>query len=106
MNERVVQFRVGVMVLAPVFITAILIALFDGFPALVERPYTLYLKFNDAPGITPGTPVTKSGIRIGRVTDVKFAEDLDPGATGVIVTVHIDANRRIHRDEIPQVKTT
>ena len=106
MNERVVQFRVGVMVLATVFITAIMIALFDGFPALVERPYTLYLKFNDAPGITPGTPVTKSGIRIGRVTDVKFAEDIDPTFTGVIVTVHIEANRSIHRDEVPQVKTT
>jgi phospholipid/cholesterol/gamma-HCH transport system substrate-binding protein len=104
MNERVVQFRVGVMVLATVFITAIMIALFDGFPALVERPYTLYLKFNDAPGITPGTPVTKSGIRIGRVTDVKFAEDLKPGETGVIVTVHIDANRRIHDDEEPVIK--
>jgi phospholipid/cholesterol/gamma-HCH transport system substrate-binding protein len=104
MNERVVQFRVGVMVLATVFITAILIALFDGFPALVERPYTLYLRFNDAPGVSSGTPVTKSGIRIGRVTDVRFAEDVHPGESGVIVTVHIDANRKIHRDEEPQLK--
>src|ERR1700733_8036661 len=103
MNERVVQFRVGVMVLATVFITVILIALFDGFPALVERPYTLYLQFDDAPGVTPGTPVTKSGIRIGRVTDVKFAEDVDPKATGVIVTVHIDANRKVRRDEMPEI---
>ena len=106
MNERVVQFRVGVMVLATVFITAILIALFDRdrFPELVERPYTLYLKFDDAPGITPGTPVTKSGIVIGRVANVKFAEEVVPDATGVIVTVHIDANRKIHRNEEPRLK--
>ncbi len=71
---------------------------------MVEHPYTLYLKFNDAPGITPGTPVTKSGIIIGRVANVKFAEDVNPDATGVIVTVHIDSNRKIRRDEMPQLK--
>jgi phospholipid/cholesterol/gamma-HCH transport system substrate-binding protein len=102
MNERVVQFRVGVMVLATVFITAILVVLFDGFPNLVEGPYTLYIDFPEAPDISVGTPVRKSGILIGRVSKVQFAEDLDPTMEGVVVTVQIDANRTIRRNEMPK----
>ena len=71
---------------------------------MIGQPYTLYLRFNDAPGFSTGTPVTKSGIRIGRVTNVKFAEDVHPGESGVIVTVHIDSNRKIHRDEEPTLR--
>jgi phospholipid/cholesterol/gamma-HCH transport system substrate-binding protein len=103
MNERVVQFRVGVMVLATVFITAIMVVLFDGFPNLVEGPYTLYVDFPEAPGISIGTPVRKSGILIGRVSKVQFAEDLDPKLEGVVITVQIDNNRRVRRNEIPQI---
>lgn len=103
MNERVVQFRVGVMVLATVFITAILVVLFDGFPNLVEGPYTIYVDFPEAPDIAVGTPVRKSGILIGRVSKVQFAEDLDPKLEGVVVTMQIDANRQIRRNEVPKI---
>ncbi|HEX3655963.1 MAG TPA: MlaD family protein [Pirellulales bacterium] len=103
MNERVVQFRVGVMVLATVFITAILVVLFDGFPNLVERPYTVYVDFPEAPDISVGTPVRKSGILIGRVSKVQFAEDLDPKLEGVVITLQIDANRQIRRNEVPKI---
>ncbi|HEX4149560.1 MAG TPA: MlaD family protein [Pirellulales bacterium] len=103
MNERVVQFRVGVMVLATVFITAILVVYFDGLPAAIEGKYVLYIDFPEAPDISVGTPVRKSGILIGRVSKVQFAEELDPKLQGVVVTVEIDGNRQLHRNETPKI---
>lgn len=107
MNERVVQFRVGVMVLATAIITAILILLFDGFPALVDRPYTIYIAFREAPGISQGSPIRKSGILIGRVAKVEFVEDrpdLNLGIEkGVVITAEIDAKRKLYVTEVAQI---
>src|SRR5690606_34277665 len=62
MNERAVKFRVGVVVLSTIIITAILVILFSdsGFHGRPQQ--TLYVKFPEAPGVTIGTPVRKSGI--------------------------------------------
>jgi phospholipid/cholesterol/gamma-HCH transport system substrate-binding protein len=94
------------MVLATVIVTAILVVYFDGVPAVVDRPYTLYLDFPEgAPGVGIGTPVRKNGIRIGQVSDVQFAEDVDPRYTGAIITIHLDPNRKIHHNEVPQINS-
>lgn len=106
MNERVMQFRVGAMVVATVIITAILIVLFDGFPSLMERPYKVYIHFDSAPGVSVGTPVRESGILIGRVSKVQFARDIDPEHPeehGVVITVEIEGKYRIGRDQVPRI---
>jgi phospholipid/cholesterol/gamma-HCH transport system substrate-binding protein len=107
MNERVIQFRVGVTVVAAIVIALILVLLFDGFPTFfTEHPYVVYISFNQAPGVTEGTPVRKSGILIGRVKSVDFAEDIGikpREGLHVIVTTEIQANRTIRHDEIPQI---
>ena len=95
MDERVVQFRVGVMVLATVLITAILVLLFGEVPALVHGSYTIHVRFAEAPGVATETPVRKSGILIGRVTGIRFADD----DTAVLVTAKIDASRKLYEDE-------
>jgi phospholipid/cholesterol/gamma-HCH transport system substrate-binding protein len=100
MNERIMQFRVGVMVLATVLITMILLLLIRGPSPLFHGTYTIYIKFNDAPGVTRDTPVRKAGIRIGHVRNVQFADD----DTGVIVTADIDQDRRLYTNE--QCKAT
>ena len=69
MDERVLQFRVGVVVVAAASITVILVMLFGALPNL--RPhYTLHIRFAEAPGVTVDTPVRKSGVQIGRVSKV------------------------------------
>ena len=100
MNERIMQFRVGVMILATILIAAILVLLFMGSSPLLHGTYTIYIKFNDAPGVTRDTPVRKAGIRIGRVRNVQFADD----DTGVIVTAEIDRDRHLYDNE--QCKAT
>ncbi len=98
MDERVIKFRVGVMVLATLIIAGILVLLFGDTPSLVRDDYTIYMHFEDAPGVSEGTPVRKSGILIGRVRSVRFAEQ-----GGVIVEADIYRNVKLYHSEVPQV---
>lgn len=100
MDERVVKFRVGVMVLSTLIIAGILVLLFGDARSLVRGSYVIHIHFTDAPGVTDGTPVRKSGILIGRVTKVQFA---DPRQGGVIVEARIDGSVDLYRNEVPQV---
>ncbi|MFM8705859.1 MAG: MlaD family protein [Planctomycetia bacterium] len=74
MNDRVMQFRVGVMVLATAIIAGILIVLFGDLPSLVQATYPLKFSVADARGIAGGTPVRKNGILVGRVSSVMLDE--------------------------------
>ena len=42
MDERIMQFRVGVMVLATLIVTAILLVMFGKLPTLIGRNTTIY----------------------------------------------------------------
>ena len=99
MDERVVQFRVGITVLAAVIITGILMLLFGEVPSLLRGTYTVYIKFISAPGVSQDTPVQKSGIRIGKVTKVQFSPDNE-----VLVTASIDGGIQLDRDEVVRIK--
>lgn len=100
MDDRRIQFRVGVLVLSTIILTAILVVVLSGPAKLGLGTYTIYLSFQDAPGISVDTPVRKSGILIGRVTDVRFADD-----GTVLVTVAIQENIRLRADERPRIST-
>jgi len=101
MSDRVMQFRVGVVVLATAIIAGILVVLFGDLPSLVQSTYPLQMSFSDARGISPGTPVRKNGILVGRVSDVRLDE-----RGGVRVTADVDAYVPVYRDEQPRITTT
>jgi phospholipid/cholesterol/gamma-HCH transport system substrate-binding protein len=101
MDERVIQFRVGVMVLGTLITTAILVLLFGELPAMVRGNYTVYMHFPEARGVSADTPVRKSGILIGRVTNVEFAD-----GGGVLVTARIRSDVTLHRNEIARVSSS
>ncbi|MBS0208461.1 MAG: MCE family protein [Planctomycetes bacterium] len=107
MNERIVQFRVGVTMVAAAMIAVILVLLFDGFPDVFKKSdKTFYVAFDQAPGISEGTPVRRSGILIGRVSKVDFAEDLGlqpQDNARVIVTLSVYSNRVLRKNETPQI---
>lgn len=100
MDERLLQFRVGATVLAALILTAILVALLGDLPtvSVAARRYTVFVHFPRAPGVAADTPVRKSGILIGRVRRVEFAED-----GGVIVTLGIDGDVKLYRSEICRI---
>lgn len=101
MDERIVQFRVGVTVLAALFITAILMVLFGGLPNLRTGSYQVIIRFDDAPGIAQDSPVRKSGKLIGRVRRVDFDED-----GTILVTARIDGDVKLYRQEQCRISTT
>jgi phospholipid/cholesterol/gamma-HCH transport system substrate-binding protein len=101
MNDRVMQFRVGVMVLATAIIAGILIVLFGDLPSLVQATYPLKMDFADARGVSQGTPVRKNGILVGRVGTVTLNE-----RGGVTVVADIDSYVPIYTDEQPRIAGT
>ena len=101
MNDRVMQFRVGVVVLATAIIAGILVVLFGDLPSLVQATYPLKMSFADARGIANGTPVRKNGILVGRVAGVELDE-----RGGVSVVADIDSYVRVYRDEQPRIAST
>jgi len=101
MDERVVQFRVGVMVLATILITLILVFLFGEGPQLLQRRITIHMIFTEAPMVLENTPVKKSGVVIGRVTEVKL---LDDGR--VRISAAIDENKPVFTTDVARISAS
>ena len=99
MNERVMRFRVGVVVITAAIIAGILIFLFGAWPSF-EKNYTIYILFPEAPGVAVQTPVRKSGVPIGRVTGVEL---LDQG--GVVVTIQVKEKVALWTDEVCRINS-
>ncbi len=95
MDERLMQFRIGVMVLASIMIAAILVVTFGEWRWPFPSEYTIYIKFTEAPGVAERTPLRKSGIVIGRVTEVKLTPEGE-----VLVTARIERRYLLRRNEV------
>jgi phospholipid/cholesterol/gamma-HCH transport system substrate-binding protein len=96
MDERLLQFRVGVVVILASLIIGILIFLFgEGW----TPQYAVTLRAKSAPNVTRNTPVRKNGILIGRVARVETVD------RGVVVSLNIKRNEKIFQDEVAQIGT-
>lgn len=95
MAERRVKLRLGLFVASTLVALAALVVLFGSAPNLftVKARYTI--TYPEAPGIAPGTPIRKSGVRIGEVTKI----ELDPGTAQVRVHIAIDPKYPIRSNE-------
>lgn len=91
------RFRVGVFVLASLILLAVLITLFGGMPGILKRQLLYSLVFDAAPGVGQGTPVRRSGVRIGEVRQVR----LDDNTGKVHVTVAVDADHPLRHGDQP-----
>jgi phospholipid/cholesterol/gamma-HCH transport system substrate-binding protein len=100
MDERTLRLRVGVVVLAAILVTGILVMLMGDMPFPGGSKRVIYVIFPTAPGVDVGTPVRKSGITIGRVSRVEL---LNP--TGVRVTMDIDSKYTVTDSEFCRVGT-
>src|SRR5207253_2234198 len=90
-------FRLGIFVLAALILLAVLITLFGGFPNYFKKADTYTIILENAQGVTPGTPVVRSGVRIGEVR--KLTLDNDTGK--VHVTIQIESGYTIPRSDKP-----
>lgn len=99
MDSQVLKFRVGVAVLAGLVLLAVLAVLFGDFSPWTPG-YDIYVRLPDATGVGQGTPVRKSGLLIGRVSDLKLVDE------GVLLTLHIHRNIKLTSDETCVLRTS
>jgi phospholipid/cholesterol/gamma-HCH transport system substrate-binding protein len=88
MAERNMRVRLGMFVAAGVVALTLLVVTFGGAPNLfaTRTKYSVY--FPETPGLAVGTPVRKSGVRIGQVTAI----ELDEATNRVRVKVELTEN--------------
>jgi phospholipid/cholesterol/gamma-HCH transport system substrate-binding protein len=86
MADRALRFWLGVFLAGSLILLAGLVVLFGGAPRLFSTDAKYTLLFPEAPGIAPGIPIRKSGVRIGQVT----ALDLDPESGQVRVLIEVN----------------
>lgn len=99
MAERRVGFRLGVFVAGSFIALTGLAILFGGTPHFFANRVKYTLLFPEAPGIAPGTPVRKSGVRIGEVS----ALELDDLSGQVRVIVQVDKKFMPRQTEEPAI---
>ncbi len=101
MNERNLRIRLGIFVVVTLVLLGGLILLFGSLPPLFRNTQNYTIDFNDAPGISQGSPVRRSGVRIGEVTDI----NLDDENGKVHVKVAIERKFTIRHSEVPTLVT-
>jgi len=104
MNERVKQFRVGLVVLLTTIVGGAMVTLNSPEPRewvpWARGTYRITIELPEAPGIGPDTPVRKNGLLIGRVASIDELEDR------VAVRADIEKNRTLYPQYTCQVRTT
>jgi phospholipid/cholesterol/gamma-HCH transport system substrate-binding protein len=86
MADRSAKLRLGGFVAAALATLAGLVILFGGSPKWFTSRASYTITFAEAPNVGQGTPVRRSGVRVGEVTGI----DLDPQSGLVNVSVQIE----------------
>src|SRR5579859_820123 len=86
MAERALRLRLGLFMGGSLIALTGLVVLFGGAPQLFSNDVRYGIIFPEAPGIGPGTPIRKSGVRIGEVTEL----ELDPQTSQVRIQIRVD----------------
>jgi phospholipid/cholesterol/gamma-HCH transport system substrate-binding protein len=95
MTEQSIRFRLGIFVLAALLILGVMITLFGGLPTIFRVTNPFVIVFPNANGIAVGTPVKKSGVKIGEVRDVK----LDDVKGKVNVDIDVDKQYTLRKSD-------
>lgn len=94
MTERQLQFRVGIFVILAMSAIGAMVFQFGELKTILEPRYGFTVHFDSVTGIHPSTLVTKNGIEIGSVSDVKFDEQNG----GVLVDVEVRQDVLLRED--------
>jgi phospholipid/cholesterol/gamma-HCH transport system substrate-binding protein len=104
MNERQMQFRVGVVVFFTIIVGGLLATmsgpLTTNLLPWARHTYTVGIKVDKAPGVDQNTPVRKNGILIGRVKAIEEQAD------GMLLKAEINSNRPLYAEYEPHIRTT
>jgi len=103
MNERVMQFRIGMFVIVAGLVLTMLIVWFGESPSLFRDHAFVKVRYQDAPGVAEGITVRKSGIRIGEVLSIELEDRVDQ-PDGVIVILALDRKKaKLRKDSVARI---
>jgi phospholipid/cholesterol/gamma-HCH transport system substrate-binding protein len=95
MNDQALRFRLGIFMLLALILLAVLTLMFGGLPNYFKKTTGYTIEFTNAPSIQPGTPVKRSGIRIGEVRSIQ----LDNATGKVNVGIQIDPGYTLRKSD-------
>jgi phospholipid/cholesterol/gamma-HCH transport system substrate-binding protein len=90
------KLRVGLMAVAALIITGILIFLLTGTKKIWAKTAVIYTYMDDSAALATGSPVRLNGILVGEVTEVRLSGE---GAPQRIIRVEME----VQRDMLPQI---
>jgi phospholipid/cholesterol/gamma-HCH transport system substrate-binding protein len=102
MNERVMQFRIGMFVIVAGLVLTMMIVWFGESPSLFRDHAFVKVRYTEAPGVAEGITVRKSGIRIGEVLSIAF-DDRPNQPDGVIVVLSLERKFKIKKDSVARI---
>jgi phospholipid/cholesterol/gamma-HCH transport system substrate-binding protein len=105
MNERVMQFRIGMFVIVAGLVLTMMIVWFGESPTLLRDRVYIKVRFVEAPGVRPGVPVRKSGIHIGEVFATAF-DDRPGQPDGVLLTLALERQYPVRKGSVPRISRT
>lgn len=101
MTARGMRTRLGLFVLLACVLFGSLIVMFNSLPTFFRRTTTYTVRYSDAPGLAPGAPVRRSGVRIGEVSGISLDE-----VNGIVrVRLAINAPYTIRKNDQPTLMT-
>lgn len=100
MNERQLQFRVGLFVIAALSVVCVLIFQFGDVRDALQKRYDVLARFESAPGVLVGSPVRINGVQIGHVGKIH----LDQEGSGVLLTLSIEQKYKLRSDAEPYLQ--
>jgi phospholipid/cholesterol/gamma-HCH transport system substrate-binding protein len=104
MSERRQQLILGLFVCGSLVVLAVLIVLFGGAPDWFTPGDEYLLVFDSAQNVAKGTPVRRSGVKIGQVRNVELERDADGQVTGkVLVRAKIDRSYKPRKSDEPTI---
>jgi phospholipid/cholesterol/gamma-HCH transport system substrate-binding protein len=101
MSNQTMKVQIGLLVLGGFLLLGTLVIMFGSIPGLFKSVNHYQVSFNDAPGISAGAPVRRSGVRIGQVSHIT----LDDKNGQVIVNLTIERSYKIRKYEQPTLVT-
>lgn len=103
MKEHTRNVAVGLTVIVALLMLGVMILLFTGLPEIFQRGRVIRMNFPATADVHEGDWVHLAGMRVGKVTEVTFADD-DP-RKGVQFVVRIDEGVNVPADVQPRVYT-
>lgn len=102
MNERRLRWGIGLFVLLALVLLGTMIVMFGSLPTVFKRANLYTIRFVDAPGVGSGTPVRRSGVRIGEVREVILDDE-----RGIVrVQIAVDPRYSLRRNEQPTLNVS